>query len=102
MSPETTPSTSIFSIIPKIYWSSIGNLPILFIPLLIMKNRAAGFSSMDIWFAAAFLALGIARLLDARFFNPAAPKEIRKYFVMLTVISGGMLAAGHVAAAVMG
>lgn len=92
---EPVAETSLIGLLLKIWWMAFGNLPILFIPLLIVKNRVAGFSRYDVMFIVAWLLLGITRIASARFFEPAEPGEIKKYLLILTAVSAGMIGAAH-------
>lgn len=79
----------------RIYWTAFGNLPVFFIPIMKIKSRDASFTGLDAWFAAAVVALAVARVLDARFCNPVPSSSVRNYLMGLLAVSVSMAGLAH-------
>ncbi|HNU69353.1 MAG TPA: hypothetical protein PKH54_05105 [Myxococcota bacterium] len=107
MTRQTKPAVSgsgensLLGLLIRMYWMAFGNLPLLFLPILIIKSRTPEFTRRDVMFIVAWAALAIARLADARFFNPVPAADVRKYILGLTGVSAGLIAFGHIVAKLM-
>lgn len=88
-------STSLLNLVITLYWKAFGNLPILFIPLIMIKEKDPALSGRDIVFAAAVVALIVMRVVDARFYEAAKPGEVKKYIVGVMVVSTVLFVLGH-------
>jgi hypothetical protein len=94
--------TSGIALLLKIYWAAFGNLPLIFLPLMIFRNRSVEFGYLDIIFGAAWLLLIITRVAEAKFYNPVPSIELKKYIAGLTGVAAVLLALGHLAAKLAG
>ena len=92
---ESPANSSLMALLLKIWWMAFGNLPIFFIPMLIVKDRITGFSIYDVLFIVSWALLIGTRLIYAKVYEPAPDGALKKYCFVLTAISAGMIAAAH-------
>ena len=93
----------VLGLLTRLYWVSIGNFPLIFLPIFILQEKKGGFSLYDPPFLLAVLALLAVRYIDIVHFQgrtsenePATMQHWKAYALKLSAISFGALLSAHV------
>jgi len=89
----------------RLYWMAFGNIPIIFLPILIIRNTNGNFSFYDILFSVSVSAIIAVRYVDIRYFNgetadnqPATLSLFKKYALKVFAFAAAALVVSHAAA----
>lgn len=86
----------------RLYWIGLGNFPLIFLPIAIVRDKTGDFSLYDILFVLAALSVLAARYVDIRYFKgetadnkPATLAHWWKHALKLSVLGVAALALSH-------